>query len=114
MTRFTEMLKKYQVSTRLCTFLVKLSRSINSYEITHHVNLQKERISGVKLDIYGAPWFYAILCYPLFRVSIIITNKFVSVNQRCLTVQEQHDINRLFVKPGKIGGFIRSRGKFHS
>ena len=40
-----------------------------------------------------------------------VTNKFVSVNRRSLTVEEQHDINRLFVKTGKIGGFIRSRGK---
>ena len=39
MTRLTEMLKKYQVSTRLNTFLLKLTRSINSDEITHHANL---------------------------------------------------------------------------
>ena len=66
MIRLTEMLKKYQVSTRLCTFLVKLSRSNNSDEITHHVNLQKERISGEILYIYGAPWFYrVVLIYSL-------------------------------------------------
>ena len=44
----------------------ELYRSINSDEITHHTDLQKERISGELLDIYGAPWFYrVVLCYSL-------------------------------------------------
>jgi len=37
-------------------------------------------------------------------------NKFVTV-RRSLSADEQRHINFLFVKTGKIGGFVRSRGK---
>ena len=42
--------------------------------------------------------------------SSAVGNEFVTV-RRNLSADEQIDTNSLFVKGGKIGGFVRSRGK---
>jgi len=42
--------------------------------------------------------------------SAAVGNKFVTVRRR-LSADEQRDIKALFVKLGKIGGFVRSRGR---
>ncbi len=42
--------------------------------------------------------------------SAAVGNKFVTV-RRSLSAAEQQDMSSLFVKTGKIGGFIRSKGK---
>lgn len=42
--------------------------------------------------------------------SSAVGNKFVTV-RRSLSADEQRDINSLFVKIGKIGGFVRSCGR---
>jgi hypothetical protein len=42
--------------------------------------------------------------------SAAVGNKFVSVRRR-LSADDQRDIKSLFVKVGKIGCFVRSRGR---
>jgi len=42
--------------------------------------------------------------------SSVVGNKFVSV-RRVLSADEQRDINSLFIKTGKIGGYIRSSSR---
>ena len=41
--------------------------------------------------------------------SAAVGNKFVTVRRR-LSADEQRDIKSLYVKVGKIGGYVRSRG----